>query len=109
MKLTNSFHSRLRIQGGNINFIPENCDFLSQKLQFLAKRKTTCLEKITPIFRLSEGFSKDSQIFSKFKNLSDTSHLTNQLCSAGRLKFTYFCTNTYFSQLKSVKTIHLNL
>ena len=62
VKLTNSFHPRVRIQGGNINFCPENRCFettvllktavFDPKSAVLAKRKTTCLEKVTPVFNL---------------------------------------------------------
>ena len=51
VKLTNSFQSRMRTQGGNINFFPENL----QKPWILAKRKTTCLEKVTLIIFGSFG------------------------------------------------------
>ena len=52
VKLTNSFHSRVRTQGGNINFVPENCSFKTAVFftENRSFRKTTCLEKVTPIF-----------------------------------------------------------
>ena len=59
VKLTNSFHSRVRTQGGNINFFSENCKNRGFKTDFAKnrgfqpnERPLTRLEKVTPTFYL---------------------------------------------------------